>query len=186
MQDNDHITGLLHAWRGGDNNAFNDLAEAVYDDVVRIARRLFARESEGHTLEATAVANEALLRVAAADITWQDRTHFLAVVASTVRRVLVDHARQRQRDKRGGAAVAVTFATEHGAESDNADLIDLHEGLLNLAKIEARKARILELHYFGGLNYAEIAEVESLSEATVHRELRFSRAWLKSHLGGQE
>lgn len=183
MPENPEITQMLRRWRDGDNDAYARLLETLYDDVRIIAGRAFAREGAGHTLQATAVANEALLRIGDADITWQDRSHFLAVVATATRRILVDHARARAREKRGGEALQVTFATEHsGTEATTTGVIELHEALEALGEQDARKARILELHYFSGLTYAEISEVVGISEATVHREIRFSKAWLKTHL----
>jgi len=184
------ITQLLSRWQGGDADALNELLPLVYDELARIARREFHGQPPGHTLQPTALINEALLRLVDNQISWQDRAHFLAVMTTTIRWVLVDHARSRRRDKRGGDVVRVTLSDEApgagqtpGAEP-TVDLLDLDDAMTALKAHDDRKARIVELHYFGGLKYDEMAAVLGLSEATVHRELRFSRAWLKDRLAG--
>ena len=177
------VTSLLRRWRGGDQSALDELLPQVYGELRRLAGREFARESAGHTLQPTALINEALLRLVNADVSWQDRCHFQAMMTTTMRRVLVDHARARQREKRGGDQQFVTLVTQAAVAPDQAiDVLVLHEALESLAEQDARKAQLLELYYFGGLSYAELAESLAISEATVHRELRFSRAWLRNHL----
>lgn len=176
------ISTLLKAWRSGDNTAFGALVELLYEDVRSLARRQFLAERPGHTLQATAVANEALLRVAQADISFEDRGHFMAVVATTVRRVLVDHARSKARARRGGELLCVTLATEVEEPLADSSLVALGEAMDRLQSQDPRKARLIDGHYFGGLSDAELASAEEISEATVHRELRFARAWLQTQL----
>lgn len=178
------ITQLLSRWQGGEADALNELLPLVYDELARIARREFHGQPPGHTLQPTALINEALLRLVDNEISWRDRCHFLAVMTTTIRWVLVDHARGRQRDKRGGDAIRVTLSDDAPGAERAVDLLDLDEAMLALKVHDDRKARIVELHYFGGLKYDEMAAVLGLSEATVHRELRFSRAWLKDRLAG--
>lgn len=182
MDEPAEITHLLARWRAGDANAYDVLVHALYDEIRLIAHRAFASEPAGHLLQATALANEALLRVGNADITWQDRSHFLAVVATVMRRFLIDHARNNAREKRGGGAHQITLVTDFADPATSTGVLELHEALAMLAQQDARKAHIMELHYFAGLTYAEIGEVVAISPATVDREIRFSKAWLKSHL----
>lgn len=178
------ITQLLSRWRSGDAAALNELLPLVYDELARVARREFRGQVPGHTLQPTAVVNEALLRLVDNQINWNDRRHFMAVMTTTIRRVLVDHARGRRRDKRGGGSIRVTLSADTPAAEPAVDLLDLDEALTALQAHDDRKARIIELHYFGGFKYDELAAYLGLSEATVHRELRFSRAWLKDRLAG--
>lgn len=185
MSPSPDITHLLSRWQGGEAEALNELLPLVYDELSRIARREFHGQPAGHTLQPTALINEALLRLVDNEISWRDRCHFLAVMTTTIRWVLVDHARARQRDKRGGAAVRVTLSENLAGPEAAVDLLDLDEAMTALKARDDRKARIVELHYFGGLKYDEMAVALGLSEATVHRELRFSRAWLKDRLAGE-
>lgn len=182
MTADQNITEWLAAWRQGDEAAHEALIEGLYSELKVIALREFAKERQNHTLQPTAIINEALLRISGADIDWGDRCHFLAIMTSTMRRVLVDHARGRQRQRRGGDAIHVTFSEGAIPDTETPELLDLIRALEALREIEPRKADIVEYHYFGGMNYAEIAHVTELSEATVHRELRFSRSWLQKHL----
>lgn len=185
MSRSPEITQLLSRWQGGEAEALNELLPLVYDELSRIARREFHGQPPGHTLQPTALINEALLRLVDSEISWRDRCHFLAVMTTTIRWVLVDHARARQRDKRGGEAVRVTLSENIAGADPAVDLLDLDEAMTALKAHDDRKARIVELHYFGGLKYDEMAVALGLSEATVHRELRFSRAWLKDRLAGE-
>ncbi len=182
MSGSPHITQLLSRWQGGEADALNDLLPLVYAELSRIARREFHGQPSGHTLQPTALINEALLRLVDSNISWRDRCHFLAVMTTTIRWVLVDHARARQREKRGGEAIRVTLAEDVAAAVAQVDVLDLDMAMTALKAHDERKARIVELHYFGGLKYDEMAEALGVSEATVHRELRFSRAWLKDRL----
>lgn len=179
------ITQLLARWQGGEEAALNELLPLVYDELAKIARREFRAQAPGHTLQPTALINEAVLRLVDSDISWRDRCHFLAVMTTTIRWVLVDHARARQREKRGGEAVRVTLSGDIPGEEPAVDLLDLDAAMTALKAHDERKARIVELHYFGGLKYDEMATALGLSEATVHRELRFSRAWLRDRLEGR-
>lgn len=185
MSRSPEITQMLSRWQGGEAEALNELLPLVYDELSRIARREFHGQPPGHTLQPTALINEALLRLVDSEISWRDRCHFLAVMTTTIRWVLVDHARARQRDKRGGEAVRVTLSEDIAGAEPAVDLLDLDEAMTALKAHDDRKARIVELHYFGGLKYDEMAVALGLSEATVHRELRFSRAWLKDRLAGE-
>lgn len=179
------VTRLLRAWRGGDEGAGDELMRVLYDELHRIADARLRGEAAGHTLQSTALIHEAYMRLAGAGISWSDRTHFFAVAARTMRRVLTDHARARQRQKRSGALDRVTLsglpAPERGG--DAVDLIALDEAIEELAGQDPRKASAVELHYYGGLSYDEVAEALDTSPATVHRDLRMARAWLRDRLG---
>ncbi len=176
------VTVLLQRWRAGDPHAADALLPLVYDELHRIAGRAFSRESYGHTLQPTAVVHEAFVRLADASVDWQDRCHFLALMTTVMRRVLVDHARGRRREKRGGEYERVTLSALGGVDSPEADLLDLESALDRLEAIEPRKAQLLALHYLGGLTRDEMVTVMDISRATVDRDLRFARAWLKAQL----
>jgi RNA polymerase sigma factor (TIGR02999 family) len=177
-------TVLLRAWRGGDRDALDRLLPLVYDELSGLARRALRSERSDHTLQTRALVHEAYLRLVDADISFQDRAHFLAVAARTMRRVLVDHARARLRDKRGGGAVRIDLdRVDLPAPGAELAILDLHEALERLTALDPRKAAIVELHFFGGLSYDETAEAVGVSAATVDRELRFAKAWLKVELG---
>jgi len=179
------VTQLLSAWRDGDPGALDRLLPLIYDELHRIASRQRRGERDDHTLDTTDLLHEAYLRLVGSDVDWVDRTHFYAVAARTMRRVLVDHARALGRAKRGGGAVKVPLVDDQVAEAQGADLLDLDEALERLAAFDERKARVIELHYFGGLNYDETATVLEISAATVHRDLRMARAWLARELGAE-
>ena len=177
------VTRLLAAWQAGDESALERLMPLVYRELQDIASRYLRREDVGHTLQTTALVHEAYLRLVGADQPWEGRRHFFAVAATTMRRILVDHARARRRIKRGGGSRPVEL--EQIASPDDTDPVDilaLDEALTALSREDSRKAQAIELHYFGGLNYAETAEALGVAEATVHRDLRFARAWLRSAL----
>jgi len=177
------ITELLREWREGKREALDRLPPVVYDELHQLARRYMRGERAGHTLQPTAVVHEAYLRLVNADVPWQDRVHFFAVAARLMRRILVDHAKSRRRAKRGGGGVRVTLedALVVSAEPPP-ELVVLDEALEELAARDDRKARIVELHFFGGLTYDELAEAVQVSTATVHRELRLAKAWLQREL----
>jgi RNA polymerase sigma factor (TIGR02999 family) len=177
------VTRLLHEWRAGNQSALDQLMPLVYEELRRIARNYMRSEREGHTLQATALVNEAYLRLVDMDVPWQNRAHFFAVAARLLRRVLVDHAKSRRRAKRGRGQAAVTLneALLAAYEPEKA-IVALDEALESLAAFDDRKCRIIELHYFGGLTYEEMAEALGISEATVHRELRLAKAWLHHEL----
>jgi RNA polymerase sigma-70 factor (ECF subfamily) len=179
-----NITGLLVAWSNGDRAALNSLVPLIYAELHRLASRYMRQEGPGHTLNTTALVNEAYLRmVNQKEVNWQNRTHFFAVSAQSMRNILVDMARGRKRQRRGGDAEhlsldeSLVFSEERAAE-----LIALDDALNELAKIDERKSRIVEMRYFGGLSVEETAEVLQVSVATVDREWRRARAWLYSEL----
>ena len=178
------ITALLVRWRDGDQEALNSLTALVYDNLRRIAARQVARERPGFTLCATEVVHEAYQRLAGVDISWEDRAHFLAVAARQMRQVLVDHARTRGRQKRGGEGwqrVTLNEVSEP-ADSEPVDILCIQEALERLASFDRRKADIVDLMVFGGLKGKDVAEVMNLPEHTIWREWRMARAWLHQEL----
>lgn len=179
-----NVTDLLLAWSGGDRGALAALVPLVYEDLRELARRFLQKEREGHTLEPTALVHEAYARLIDQDrVQWHGRTHFFAVAAQTMRRVLVDHARKRQAEKRGGPALRVTLDESVRADvRRDVDLIALDAALSSLAALDATHARIVELRYFGGLNIDEVAEELGLSPATVKRHWTLARAWLRREM----
>ncbi len=173
------VTILLKAWCQGKAEALDQLAPVVESELRRLARSYLSRESSGHTLQPTALINEAYMRLIewnSAD--WKDRTHFFAVAAKMMRRILVSQAIARNRQKRGGGAVLVSIDEAAGIPNRAADLVALDEALAELASFDERKSRIVELRFFAGLSAAETAEVLGVSERTIHREWEFARAWL--------
>jgi RNA polymerase sigma-70 factor (ECF subfamily) len=176
-------TVLLQAWRGGDRDALDRLLPVVYDELSGLAQRALHGERPDHTLQTRALVHEAYLRLVDADISFQDRAHFMAVAARTMRRILVDHARARLRDKRGGGAMRIDIDKVNlPAPGSGLDILDLHEALERLAVFDPRKSSVVELHFFGGLSYEETAEALDISPATVDRELRLAKAWLRVEL----
>ena len=182
MQQGD-VTRLLCRVREGDERAMDELMPLVYAHLRHLARHFLSGEREGHTLQATALVHEAYLQLSDAQINYQDRAHLLSVLARTMRRILVDHARSRHRDKRGGGALAVTLdeGAVVGAEPSPL-LLDLDEALQELAQFDERKAQVIELLYFGGLTVPEAAEAMQTSESTIHREQRMAKAWIRKRL----
>lgn len=181
------VTKLLHDWRGGDSGALERLIPLVYQELRILADRYLRGERPGHTLQPTALVHEVFLRLVGASVHWQDRAHFMAVSAQTMRRILVDHARAHRRAKRGGEWVRQTL--NEGlvvGGSLSPDLVMLDQALNRLANEDERVARAAELHYFGGLSYQDTAEVLKISPATVHRDLRIARAWLYKELAGTD
>ncbi len=185
MSDSTTVSRLLLAWREGDAVARDQLLTHVYDELHRLAERHLRSEDPGHTLQATALIHEAFLRLVDADVQWTGRAHFFAIAARVMRRILVDHAKARRRAKRGGGAARVSLdsALLLAPEPDG-DLIELDDALTRLQELDERKAKAVELHYFGGLTYDETAQVLGISAATVHRELRMAKAWLYHELAG--
>lgn len=173
------ITRLLQSWRSGDAHAQDELVPLIYDRLRKLAGSYLRGERPGHTLGATALVHEAYLKLAGSEVDWHDRAHFFAVASVAMRRVLVDHAKHRNRDRRGGGAKRVEFeeALAIGAEPDPA-ILEVDEALTRLAQFDPRKARVLEMTFFGGLSYAEVGEAMGVSEATVKRDLRMARAWI--------
>ena len=174
------VTQLLAAWGGGDQAALDQLVPLVHDELRRIARGYMRRERAGHTLQTTALVNEAYLRlVDQRSVRWQNRAHFFAIAAQLMRRILVDYARQHATRKRGGGAIQVTLAeAESLPTAREPDLIALDEALLSLAEMDPRKSRVVELRFFGGLSIEETAEVLKVSPTTVEREWVTAKAWL--------
>ena len=181
------ITNLLLAWGQGDEAALQSLMPLVYDELRKVAARHMRGQREGHTLQTTALVNEAYLRlIDASRVKWQNRAHFFAVAAHLMRRILVDFARSRNYQKRGGGAKAVSLdeamivAPERGA-----DLLALDEALTRLQALNERQAQVVELRYFGGLSEDETAEALKVSVRTVRRDWNFARAWLHRELSGR-
>jgi RNA polymerase sigma factor (TIGR02999 family) len=174
------ITELLRAWSGGDERALAKLVPLVYDDLRQLARRSLRREQPGHTLQPTALVHEAYARLLDQNrVEWRNRTHFFAVAAQTMRRVLVDHARKRKASRRGGGDLRLSLDEALAAGHDrDVDLVSLDHALRGLTAIDAVQGRIVELRYFGGLTIEEAAEVLSISPATVKRDWTVARAWL--------
>jgi RNA polymerase sigma-70 factor, ECF subfamily len=179
------VTGLLLAWSEGEQAALDKLVPLVYAELRRIARRYMHRERPGHTLQTTALVNEAYLRlIDASQVRWQDRAHFFAVSAQLMRRILVDFARSRRYLKRGGGAQKVTFDEALFAPpKQGQDLVALDDALKALAVSDARKSRVVELRFFGGLSVEETAEVLQVSPDTVLRDWRLAKAWLAREMG---
>ena len=182
--DRSEFTRLLHRWSGGDQLALEELAPLVYEELHRVAHRYMLGEKKGHLLQTTALINEAYIRLAGLDsMDWQNRTHFYAVAAQLMRRILVDFARSHKSLKRGGDAPHVPL--EERSLSNNpleTDLVGLDDALEALSKVDERKSRVVELRFFGGLTVAETAKVLTVSEDTVHRDWRLAKIWLKREM----
>lgn len=184
----DEVTRLLAELRSGDEDAASRLIPLIYNELRRIAGSCMRRERPGHTLQATALVNEAFLRLAGhQQIQWQNRAHFFAIAAQVMRHLLVDHARSKQYAKRGGGAVQVTLDEGLAVSDENSvELLALHQALERLEKIDDRKSKIVELRYFGGLSTEETAEVLGVSEITIKREWAKAKAWLFRELSQSE
>ncbi len=180
------VTQLLRAWSAGDAGALDSLTPLVYTEMRRMARRYMNQERSGHTLQATALVHEAFLRLADAQrIEWQDRAHFLAIAAQTMRRILVDFARSRNFQKRGaGVRPAPLEEALLVSSRKDQELTQLDDALQALAQIDPRKAKVVELRFFGGLEGKEIAEVLGVSTETVSRDWKLAKAWLMREMGG--
>jgi RNA polymerase sigma-70 factor, ECF subfamily len=181
------VTELLRAWADGDDGALERLTPLVEAELRRLARGYMARERRDHTLQATALVNEAFLRLTEArHVRWHDRAHFLGISARLMRRVLVDHARTRGYRKRGGGAERVTLVEGLVTSPELAlDVVALDRALDALAAVDVRKSRVIELRYFGGLSVEETAEVLHVSPDTVKRDWRLAKLWLLRELDGQ-
>jgi RNA polymerase sigma-70 factor, ECF subfamily len=178
------ITQLLAEWSDGNQAALDELYPLVYEELHRLARRYMSRERRGHTLQTTALINEAYVRlVDQKNVRWANRSHFFAISAQIMRRILIDHARRHAYAKRGGGAQQVSLdEVAMVAREAGADLIKLDEALKTLAKMDPRRCHVVELRYFGGLNNEEIAGVLKVSENTVTRDWNLARAWLYQQL----
>jgi RNA polymerase sigma factor (TIGR02999 family) len=184
------ITQLLVAWNNGDRLALEQLTPLVHKELHRIARRHMAAERPGHLLQTTALVNEAYLRLIDwQQVAWQNRAHFFALAAQLMRNILVDFARARAREKRGGGGVQVSLSeADKLGKPQSADLVALDDALQALEKLNARQARIVELRFFGGLSHEETAEALNVSLGTVKRDWSMAEAWLYRELrkGGED
>lgn len=180
------ITQLLAEWSDGNQSALDELYPLVYDELHKLARRYMSRERKGHTLQTTALINEAYVRlVDQRNVHWTNRSHFFAISAQIMRRILIDHARRHAYAKRGGGARQVSLEEAAiVASNTGSELIRLDEALKSLAERDPRRSRVVELRYFGGLNNEEIAGILHVSENTVTRDWNMARAWLYHQLTG--
>ena len=185
MQVPANFTQLLTEWRSGHPQALDRLTPLVYDELRRLARNYMRAERGSHTLQATAVVHEAFLRLIQANVALQDRGHFFALASRLMRRVLVDHAKSRSRLKRDvGPRDPVVNDGRETTPPMEFDVIALDDALEGLQQMEPRLAQVIELHYFGGLTYDQVAAAVGASAATVHRDIRLARAWLLNEIGG--
>jgi len=178
------VTELLRRWRTGDKEALDKLTPLVFDELHRLAHQYINRERRGHTLQTTALVNEAYVRlVEQSDVDWEGRAHFFAVSAQVMRHILVDYARQHAAVKRGGEFQKVALDEEVIVSRERAtELVALDEAMHALHEIHPRRSRVVELRYFGGLNNKEASEVLKVSETTIERDWRFAKAWLYREL----
>ena len=181
--DRSSITLLLNASRGGNKDAFDALIPVVYDQLYRLASRRLSSERKGHTLRTTEIVHEAYLRLLDSDVAWNDRAHFYAISAQVMRRILIDHAKSRNREKRGGEfeKVPLDSAFELGAPSSS-NLLEVNQALERLSARDPRKGTIIELLVFGGLTDDAAAQAVGISAATLHRELKLAKAFLQREL----
>jgi RNA polymerase sigma-70 factor (ECF subfamily) len=182
------VTQLLKAWGEGNDAALDQLTPLVYDELHRMAQRCMARENPGHTLQTSALVNEAYLRlVDIHQMSWQNRAHFFAISARMMRRILTDFARSRHYLKRGGDAKHVSFdeALVVSRQAD-AEVVAIDEALSEFARVDERKSQVVELRFFGGLSVEETAEVLKISPETVMRDWKFAKAWLARALSGEK
>ena len=180
------VTTLLTNWREGDQHAAEKVVTVVYDELRRLAAHYMRAERPDHTLEATALVHEMYMRLVASEpVPWQSRAHFFAVAAQQLRRILVNHARDRHAEKRGGKRVKLSLSFVNGvAQPCEQDVLDLEQALERLEQLDARAARVIELRFFGGMTEEEAAEALGISVATLKRDWAFGRAWLLRHLQG--
>ena len=178
------VTELLVRWRGGDRGALDSLLPLVYDELRRIARHYLQGERPGHTLQSTALVNEAYVRMVAQDFPqWQNRAHFFAVAAQLMRQILVDHARAHRASKRGGNVYKVSLDEAEGQpQATDLDIIALDDALRNLADMDPQQSKVVELKFFAGLSIEDTAEVLGISPSTVKRDWITARAWLYREL----
>src|SRR5437660_12411564 len=185
MSPTENVTQLLMKWSEGDSAALEKLMPLVYSELRRLARNYLRRERQNHTLQPTALVNEAYLKlIDQKSARWQNRAQFYGVAAQLMRRILVDHARQHAAAKRGGPSQERLSITSAGqlAEKPDIDLLALHESLEELKEFDPQQERIVELRFFGGLSIEETAEVMGLGHATVERDWKMARAWLRRNL----
>jgi RNA polymerase sigma factor (TIGR02999 family) len=184
QQKSKEITGILNDWSKGNQEAFDALLPLIYDELHRQAERFLRRERAGHTLQTTALINETYLKlIDQREVNWQNRAHFFGIASNMMRRILIDHARAHATEKRGGAAIRLSVDdVQIPLDQRAADFLALDEALKELAKFDERKARIVEMRFFGGLTDEEIAEVLSVTSRTVWRDWRAARLWLYREL----
>jgi RNA polymerase sigma factor (TIGR02999 family) len=184
---NERVTDLLLAWNNGDQGALDSLIPLVYDELHRIAKHHMGREAPGHSLQTTALVNEAYTRIVnLGRVRWENRAHFFALSSRLMRRILVDFARSRQYMKRAGNSPTVSLDEAPAVAPDKtADLLAVHEALEELSKTDPRKERVVELRFFGGLSIEETAEVLQVSPDTVQRDWRLAKIWLLKELSGR-
>ena len=182
----DRVTQLLQQWSRGDDSALAELTPLIYEELRRVAHHYMEGERPDHTLQTTALVNEAYLRLAdQTNPRWQNRAHFFAVAARAMRQILVSYARSQQAQKRGGGAFQVELdEVAIVSPEQSKEIVDLHEAVERLATLDSRKAQVVELKYFGGLNYDEMAEVLKISRVTVRRDWEFAKIWLYTELHG--
>jgi len=178
----ENVTKMLVAWGEGDDSARDELIPVVYDQLRRIARRRLRGERAGHSLQTTDLINEAYLRLDDQSVSWRSRTHFFGIAARLMRQILVDHARSRQRLKRGQDPDIVSLSSAGEIEEEASDLLALNEALETLSELDPQRSKIVELRFFGGLTIEETAEVMQVSTPTVERGWRAARAWLQTQL----
>ncbi|MEM7281301.1 MAG: ECF-type sigma factor [Pseudomonadota bacterium] len=187
MTDRHKLTGLIQDWQNGRASALDDLMPYVYQELKRLARGQMSRESQGHTLQATALVNEAFVKLAGVDINFEDSSHFYGMAATMMRRVLVDHARSKSRHKRGGKARDLTLDEQLVASKENLHaILELDDALSKLSEQDPKLTETIELVFFGGLTYDEAAAAMSISRTAFFNEFQFAKAWLKRELGGSD
>lgn len=178
-----NLTSLINAWQQGDDRALDALMPQIYEELHRLATRQMRQESAAHTLQATALVNEAFMRLANMQLDYKDRKHFLAMAAQTMRRVLVDHARQKKSIKRGRGARNLTLDEQAVAGDVNSpDVIEFDMALTRLAGVDQGLANVVELVFFGGLTYAEAASALGVSKTKLFDDLKLAKAWLKTDM----
>jgi RNA polymerase sigma factor (TIGR02999 family) len=182
------VTQLLAEWSQGNDAALTELTPLVYEDLRRLAHHYMDTQRPDHTLQTTALVNEAYLRLAdQTNPNWQTRAHFFAVAARAMRQILVNYAKSYRSQKRGGGALKIELdETALVSPAESTAIVNLHEALKRLATLDPRKGEVVELKYFGGLNYDEIAEVLKISPVTVRRDWEFAKAWLYTELHGPD
>lgn len=185
--DETDITQLLKGWVHGDEDSLNRLMPLVYAQLRKLAVSAFRGERQDHTLQTTALVHEAYARLVGADVDYKNRSHFYALAARVMRRILVDHAKSKYAAKRGGRQADVPLEDAIVVSPDvGEEVLDLHEALDQLGSLDPRKAEILEMHYFGGLTYAEMSEVLGIGSSTLDREMRFAKAWMRTQLSAPQ
>lgn len=178
----EQLTTLLDRWQSGDEAALNRLTTMVHDELHRLAAKLMRSERRRHTLQATALVNEAYINLLSNDVDYSNRIHFFSLAGRMMRRILVDHARARNSIKRGAGQTNITFIEPPQSTENHIDIIALNNAMNALAEFDQSKADILELHFFAGLNTAEIAELYKVSTKTIERNTKLAKAWLRQVL----